>query len=213
MAVGDRIRKWRLAKGLTQEELAEAVGVTRSAINQWEKRAPKLREEHIIELARALGRPESTFTPFGGDTVTPGEGRKHSILKLGWEDLKHIREGGTVHSAALKKSLYVEVSKDISKNSIMLTVRDDSMEPEFYTGDEIIIDPDVAPSDSETNPDYVVARLKGGEEIFRRYVGRRAGAYDLVAENPDWETHTVNARHPGEILGTLVEHRKKRRTR
>lgn len=212
MAVGDRIRKWRKAKGLTQADLAEAIGVTRSAINQWEKKAPKLREDHIVLLARVLGRSESTFTPFGGDTVTPGDATRHSIRVLDWEDLKHVREGGTVLSAALKKNLYVEVSKDISKKCIMLTVRDDSMEPEFRVGDQIIIDPDVAPGGSDSNPDFVVVRLKNGEEIFRRYLARRGGAYDLVAENPDWETHTVNARHPGEVLGTLVEHRKKRRT-
>jgi transcriptional regulator with XRE-family HTH domain len=211
MAVADRIKKWRKVKGLSQGKLAEAVGVSRAAINQWEKNTPKLRDHHIMALARALGRPESTFTPFGGDTVTGPEGRKHSIPLLHWEDLKHLREG-KVHTAALKKQSYVEVSKDISKRAVMLVVHDDSMEPEFRVGDEIIIDPEVLPRDSDQYPDFVLVRVGDGEEIFRRYVGRRGGAYDLVAENPEWETYSVNSRHPGEVLGTMVEHRKKRRT-
>lgn len=35
-AIGERIRLARRARGLTQEGLAEAVGVTRSAVAQWE---------------------------------------------------------------------------------------------------------------------------------------------------------------------------------
>src|SRR5271170_1097962 len=35
-AIGERIRLARQERGLTQEQLAEAVGVTRSAVAQWE---------------------------------------------------------------------------------------------------------------------------------------------------------------------------------
>ena len=35
-AIGERIKLARQARGLTQEGLAEAVGVTRSAVAQWE---------------------------------------------------------------------------------------------------------------------------------------------------------------------------------
>ena len=35
-AIGERIRLARQERGLTQERLAEAVGVTRSAVAQWE---------------------------------------------------------------------------------------------------------------------------------------------------------------------------------
>ena len=36
MTYGERIRREREAKGLTQEELAEAVGVSRQAVSKWE---------------------------------------------------------------------------------------------------------------------------------------------------------------------------------
>ena len=36
MTYGERIRQGREAKGLTQEELAEAVGVSRQAVSKWE---------------------------------------------------------------------------------------------------------------------------------------------------------------------------------
>lgn len=34
--VGKRIAAWRAAKGWTQQQLAEAVGVTHAAVYQWE---------------------------------------------------------------------------------------------------------------------------------------------------------------------------------
>jgi len=35
-SMGDRIRQLRVARGLTQPELAEICGVTKSAVSQWE---------------------------------------------------------------------------------------------------------------------------------------------------------------------------------
>lgn len=37
MTIGDRIREKREKKGLTQVELAEALGITKQAVNSWEK--------------------------------------------------------------------------------------------------------------------------------------------------------------------------------
>ena len=208
MSVADQIKKGRLAKGWSQERLGEEVGVSRAAIAQWENPAltPKLKDQHILELSRALDRPPSAFQRFGGDTVTASP-RKHPILLLSWDELRHLTEGGQVLKEALKKPHYLEVSKEISRKAIAFTIQDDSMSPEFQVGEEIIIDPDVKPVDED---DYIVVRLKSGEHLFRRY-RPRGGAYDLVAENPHWDTVSVNTRTPATILGTMVEHRKRRR--
>ena len=36
LSVGNRIREVRKARGLTQEQLAETIGVSRQAISKWE---------------------------------------------------------------------------------------------------------------------------------------------------------------------------------
>lgn len=214
MSVADQIRKGREEARLTQEQLGAELGVSRAAIAQWEKKAPKLRTEHILGLARVLNKPPSAFQPFGGGTVTLADGKRHSILLLNWEDLKHLSVGGKVLKEALKRATYIDVGEDISRKAKALVIRDDSMKPVFRPGDEIIIDPDAEPKDADDDePDYVLVRIaKTGEEVFRRYVARRGGAYDLVAENEDWDTVSISSRNPGEMLGVLVEHRKKRRT-
>ena len=55
MTTGDRIRKARLAAGLTQKELAEKIGVKFSAIHKYETGMIKnLKRETIAALAEAL---------------------------------------------------------------------------------------------------------------------------------------------------------------
>ena len=118
MAVADQIRTAREAAGLTQTQLADLLGVSRAAISQWEKKTPKLRDEHIMGLAKHLNRPRSAFMRFGGDTLTTTDDmRKHAILLLSWGDLRHVALGGVVLKEALKKPTYLEVSKDISKKA------------------------------------------------------------------------------------------------
>ena len=56
-SVGSRIRKARRDHGWTQDELANAVGVSRSAVAQWETdRAGQLRD-NLTSIAAALGLP------------------------------------------------------------------------------------------------------------------------------------------------------------
>lgn len=211
MSVADQIKKGREAVGWSQQRLADELGVTRPTISQWESPAttPKLKKHHILELSRLLNRPPSAFSLFGGDTVTTTDDmRKHSIILLRWDELQHVKEGKVLREA-VKKPLHLEVSKEISKKAIGLTIEDDSMLPEFYPGEEIIIDPEIKPEDER---DYVVVRLHTGEHLFRRYRPRSTqAAFDLVAENADWDTVSVTPRTPATILGTMVEHRKRRR--
>jgi transcriptional regulator with XRE-family HTH domain len=55
MPVGARIRQARLARGMTQADLAAKIGVTRSAVAQWETdRAGQVRA-NLTRLAAVLG--------------------------------------------------------------------------------------------------------------------------------------------------------------
>ena len=56
MDVGYLIKKARMEKGMTQEELAEKVGVKKSAVAKWENgRVSEIKRTNLKNLADALG--------------------------------------------------------------------------------------------------------------------------------------------------------------
>jgi transcriptional regulator with XRE-family HTH domain len=82
--VGERIRAARASRGLTQEGLAAAVGVTRSAVAQWETdRAGQVRS-NLPRLAAALD-VSVEYLLFGEDRRAPFEARagdEAALLRL-----------------------------------------------------------------------------------------------------------------------------------
>lgn len=65
--LGERIRDARRAAGLSQEKLAERVGVTRQAVTKWENGQSAPSTENLLRLAEVLGVPANTLL----DTVVP----------------------------------------------------------------------------------------------------------------------------------------------
>ena len=53
--LGGRVARARQQAGLSQEQLAERVGVRQQVIAYWERRPVGLRAEQIVKLAEALG--------------------------------------------------------------------------------------------------------------------------------------------------------------
>ncbi len=57
MTLGEKIRACRRKAGLTQEQLAEAVGVSRQAVTKWEQDQSAPGTAHLMALAQALSLP------------------------------------------------------------------------------------------------------------------------------------------------------------
>ena len=53
--LGDRIRKWRLERGLFQRDLAKKIGVSEMTIVNWEKGRTKPIKQNIEKLEKILG--------------------------------------------------------------------------------------------------------------------------------------------------------------
>ena len=87
MKLGETILKYRQARGLSQEKLAEQVGVSRQAVSKWEVGDAIPDTDKLIPLARTLGitvdellgnipededQEESTEPPVSGTYTDPG---------------------------------------------------------------------------------------------------------------------------------------------
>ncbi len=72
MQIGDMIREYRTAKKMTQEEMAQHLGVTAPAVNKWEngKTLPDI--ALLAPIARLLGTNIDTLLSFH-ETLTPEE--------------------------------------------------------------------------------------------------------------------------------------------
>lgn len=53
MEIGDRIRRARNAAGLSQRELASAIGVTHGTVGQWESHGKRPTRENLQKVAKA----------------------------------------------------------------------------------------------------------------------------------------------------------------
>ena len=101
MKLGDTILKHRQARGLSQEKLAEQVGVSRQAVSKWEVGDAIPDTDKLIPLARTLGisvdellgnipeeeeRQEETSEPpvSGQYTYAPSEPALEAEKKPGW---------------------------------------------------------------------------------------------------------------------------------
>jgi transcriptional regulator with XRE-family HTH domain len=81
--IGARIRETRLKHGLTQDDLAEAVGVSRSAVAQWETGRAGQLTPNLSRIASVLG--------VGVEFLMSGEDKRASIPTRKGDELAMLR--------------------------------------------------------------------------------------------------------------------------
>lgn len=82
--IGQRIQAARRERGMTQDALAAAVGVSRSAVAQWETGRSGQLTTHLAAIARALGVGVE-FLMQGTDKRAPmqaADGQELALLRL-----------------------------------------------------------------------------------------------------------------------------------
>lgn len=68
MEMGERIKRLRIERGMTQEELGKAVGLQRAAINKYEKGiVESIKRTTIIKLAEVLNTTPSYLVGYEDD--------------------------------------------------------------------------------------------------------------------------------------------------
>ncbi len=82
--VGARIRAARLARGMTQADLAEEVGVSRSAVAQWETERSGQVRGNLTRIASVLGGTVEHLRSGGSATglVGPENATELALLRL-----------------------------------------------------------------------------------------------------------------------------------
>ena len=69
MSVGENIRRYRKSRGMTQAQLAEAVGLTEGAVRHYESGIRAVKPELLESIAAALGVSVNALKDYGVETA------------------------------------------------------------------------------------------------------------------------------------------------
>lgn len=87
-----------------------------------------------------------------------------------------------------------------SRETFVLRVRGESMEPKFHDGDLIFVDPQV----TTVSGRYVVVRLEDSHEATFKQLIIEEGRQYLKALNPDWPHRIIEVNTDATICGVVV---------
>jgi len=181
----ERIKALRLQRGMTQQELGEKIGVKKAAINKYETGlVVNLKRSTIAQLAEALGVSPGYLMGWTDDVsgeVSPELlSMPDNVQPMSAMHMQKVPMLGEI--AAGKPIMAVEdyttwVDGPI-KADFCLTVRGDSMRPNYLPGDVVYIrkQPDVL--------DGQVAAVIVDDEAALKHVYHRPDGLTLISDNP-----------------------------
>lgn len=182
MGFADNVRANRERLGLSQEELARRVGLTNSAVSQWEGGRAKPRIGVMKALSEIFGMTVSEL--LGEDA--PGAGMHEPVGRSGMVPMRRL---GRTHAGNAVEEIpddgVVEVPAGVAgrhPHAFMLDVDGDCMDRAYPPGCVVMVDPDMEP----WNGCAVVAETQPGESVMRRYM---RGSSTLMLSPDSYEEH------------------------
>lgn len=194
--VGQQIRKYRKAKGMTQKELGFRIGVKHNTISGYESGANEPDQNILFAIADVLGISiNDLFPPITNfETVEP--------------DFERIPVLGTIACGeplmvAENYAEYIYMPKDRlpSGKLFYLRAKGDSMVPTIPNGALVLVR-----EQPEVESGAIAAVLVNGEtEATLKRVKRQGSIVILTPDNPAYEPIVVDKYNPARILGRAIQ--------
>ena len=210
--LGQRILKLRKEKKLARDALGTKIGVSKTSIKNWEddENPPKL--EYLQAMANYFGCSVEYLTHGIGNGDNFKVAKSKAVRLAPVLNYAQAGEFCEYHDDAITDE-FEPISTEYSDRAYWVILEGTSMEPDFYSKDLALIEPDIQPNPS----DFVVA-LKAGEKqvTFKKWRPRgfdeNTGEeyWQLVPSNPDYPI--IDSRFTQfTVCGVAVEYRKKLR--
>lgn len=191
--IGSRIREVRQIKGLSQTELGQRIGYTKSSVSEWESGKKLISLDVLQKIARVLGQDVSFFLGESPPNVVASD-----VLRtlMGFLPVKPIPVLGRIHAgtpwhAEEVTESEVFVPQDVPAD-FALTVQGDSLVgAHVYPGDLALcqaVTPGVTPK-----PGDLVVALVNGDEALLKFLVHERGQWILRAANPHYPDHVLTA--------------------
>jgi SOS-response transcriptional repressor LexA len=209
--IGLEIRKRREHLGWTVTKLATLAGISGSFLSRLERGDSYYSHATLLKITGALGVSlDAFYASLSASNVEPAPKDWREIPIL---DYRQAAQWG-VNSSPVSLAGHETIMTNLEHppSTFALRIRDNSMEPKFFEGDVVVIDPTISPRLG----DYVVANdLATGEATFKQYRSgglneRGDSVFELWPLNPIYAPMRSD-RQQLAIVGTQVEHRSYRK--
>lgn len=199
------IRDGRRRLGMSEQQFADAIGVSRGAVQQWEKAdgtAPKRANQPRVAELLGISIAELVTGQAGGDAVAAA---RHVVPLLPDAEAYTYSTQGSDVSQMPRFYETVPVTVPVKRRTYALRVSGDSMVGDrgdsFPEGSVIVVEPELAPQPG----DYVIAVDNEHQPTFKQLV-RDGGEFLLKPLNP---RYPIRPLADGQLIGVVREFSKR----
>ena len=208
--IGARVKKARLQRGLTQSELAKAVGKSKQLVSAWEAGRAEILATTLALVGKSLS-VDVSWLLYGKTTgnALPSLPSGTIVPLLSPHQLLMMATGRLTPSKVDRRTF---VHGTVSERAFATYANDDGMCPQISSGDIVTVDPDRALQSGETGLAIVFSehgeKLKSPVSLireirFRTLVGP-AGRLQLVATHQIYPSVDVDNGADTILLGRIV---------
>ena len=216
MGAGKNIKALRDKFGLTQDQLAEALDVTRESVVRWEADKMAIRDRHVAKMVELYGvdpddiRSEASglYAQLRGHIASlPKNARPAVGMAMGLAPrLGKVHAGVFAEPEVFDESTMVQIPQfllDEDPESFVVSSEGDCMDKVFSVGSDLVVSRKKQPRDNS----IVMASVDGCDYIVRRL---RMTANTMIlspeSHNPDHEDIIIrrDSEHSLEIPGVIT---------
>lgn len=202
MSIGQNIKLARKSKGISQKNLAEMLGISTAYLCQLEGGQRNLDVSLLKRIASSLNVTEFDLM---AENVSSFDMPARKVPIISWVRAGAWHEPNNIYQPGdADEWIYTNATKD--QSAYALRVVGDSMEPEFYEGDIII----VSPYTRVESGDYAIVQYQG--DVSLKQVKYDNDHISIIPVNRKYPILTFRSEHAKDvrIIGRVVEQYKKR---
>lgn len=205
--LGTRLKALRKTKKVTQQQVADAIGVSKTSVIYWEKDENLPKHDSLMALASTLGVTSDYLLNGKNASIDNNVGVPFPLTGRLVPVISWVQAGSwtTVESvpAGTQFDEWLPPNPKCGKNGYGLTVVGESMLPDFRPADKIYVNPDFQTNDLKTG-DLVIVSCEGDlEATFKKLIVESGNMY-LQPLNPDWPEKTIPLVDGCKLVGKVV---------
>lgn len=213
MTFGDRLKKLRKDKNVTQDELAEAIGVTINTVYRYESKNVRPRGSTLDKIANFFG-VSTEYLLYGERTSENGITVVPAVNVVDKNYFKLIPIYGNIEAGTPIESITdIQGYTDIpfyklkpGKDYIALRVQGDSMYPFYLDGDVVIIELTSTPINGSVCAVYID---EYNVTLKKFKIDEKEGIVELVPFNREYPKIKRNLKdHDVQVLGQVIQLRR-----